>query len=172
MYTTQKIPISLIVAASQNDVIGKDNGLPWHLPRDLRYFKDTTIDCPVIMGRKTYESIGRALPNRYNIVVTRGDDLFSDADCVSSIEDGIDIARQQNNVREVFIIGGASIFEQALNKAMADKIYLNRVLADIAGDTLLPDINWTRWELQSSETHEADAENPYGLRFETYRRMF
>lgn len=163
--------ITLVVAASQNNIIGKDNALPWHLPRDLAYFKRITTGCPIIMGRKTYESIGKALPNRLNIVITRNSDYqLPDAEVVNSLAAAIELAQtQQPDARETHIIGGATIFEQAL--PLIDKLYLNRVLADIDGDTALPDIHWENWKKISTEHHEADEKNAYALNFEVYQRV-
>lgn len=164
------IPISLIVAASQNNVIGKDNDLPWHLPRDLQYFKKITTGCPIIMGRKTYESIGKALPNRLNIVITRNADYqLSDADIVHDLPSAIDLARaKQADAREIHMIGGATVFAEAL--PLVDKIYLNRVLADFDGDTFLPEIDWSQWQLLSNEHHPADDKNAYAMDFAVYQR--
>lgn len=167
-----KTPLTLIVAASQNDVIGKDNQLPWHLPRDLQYFKAVTTGCPIIMGRKTYESIGKALPNRLNIVITRNADYqLSDAEVVHDLPNAVALARQkQPEAREIHVIGGATIFAQTLIQGLADKLYLNRVLADFDGDTFLPDIDWSQWQLISSEHHQADEKNAYAMDFEVYQK--
>lgn len=162
--------LTLIVAVASNDVIGKDNQLPWHLPRDLAYFKQVTTGCPIIMGRKTYESIGKALPNRLNIVITRNTDYrLSDALVVNCLEEAI--VKAEDNVGsndEIHIIGGASIFYEAL--PLVDKIYLNRVLSDIDGDTFLPKIDWQAWQLTQSAYHAADAKNAYAMRFEIYEK--
>ncbi len=162
--------ITLIVAASQNDVIGKDNDLPWHLPRDLRYFKSVTSGCPIIMGRKTYESIGKALPNRLNIVISRNRDYrLDDAQVVNSLDAAIAFAKANaDRAGEIHIIGGATIFASALEQGLVDKLYLNRVLADFDGDTFLPAIPWADWELESSEHQPADEKNPYPMDFNIY----
>lgn len=163
--------ITVVVAASQNDVIGRDNALPWHLPRDLAYFKQVTTGCPIIMGRKTYESIGKALPNRLNIVISRNADyILPDASVVHSLDEAIELAKtQQPDAKATHIIGGGSIFAEALNKI--DKLYLNRVLIDIEGDTFLPAIDWQQWRLVSSERHDADEKNRYALEFNVYERI-
>lgn len=160
----------MVVAAASNNVIGKDNSLPWHLPRDLLYFKKITTGCPIIMGRKTYESIGKALPKRLNIVVSRNADYkLPDATVVGSMEKAVAHAKiEQPDAREIHIIGGASLFAEAL--PLVDKIYLNRVLADIDGDTLLPTIAWQQWQLDQATHHAADAENAYAMNFEVYVR--
>ncbi|MPV86097.1 dihydrofolate reductase [Ostreibacterium oceani] len=180
--TKTQNPITLIVAASTNDIIGRDNQLPWHLPRDLAYFKAITTGCPIIMGRKTYESIGKALPNRLNIVITRNPDYqLPDAEVTLSVSDAIAIAQkwldnQANNndgsdkncQSEIHIIGGAAIFAEAL--PLVDKIYLNRVLADFDGDTYLPAIDWTQFKQTASTHHAADDKNAYAMAFEVYER--
>lgn len=162
--------LTLIVAAAQNDVIGKNNQLPWHLPRDLAYFKRITTGSPIIMGRKTYESIGFALPNRLNIVITRNTDYhLDDAEIVHDLNDAIALAKRlQPDAKEIHIIGGASIFAAAL--PLIDKMYLNRVLADIEGDTFLPSIDWSHWRLVEQTHYAADKKNSYSLNCEVYQR--
>lgn len=168
--TSKNIPLTLIVAASENHVIGKNNTLPWHLPRDLRYFKSVTTGCPIIMGRKTYESIGKALPNRLNVVVSRNRDYqLEDAVLADSLATAIDYARKaQPDAREIHVIGGASLFAAVL--PVADKLYLNRVLTTIEGDTFLPDIDWSVWQLTNSTHHPADSDNTYAMDFNVYER--
>ncbi len=163
-------PLSVIVAASQNDVIGNNNQLPWHLPRDLAYFKKITMGCPIIMGRKTYESISKALPGRLNIVITRNRDYCqNDVLVVNSLDDAIAEAQQkQPDAKEIHIIGGATIFVQALS--VANKMYLNRVLADCDGDAKLPEIDWSQWDLLSREHHPADEKNNFAIDFEVYEK--
>ncbi len=162
---------TLIVAASKNNVIGENNRLPWHLPRDLAYFKQVTTGHPIIMGRKTYESIGKALPNRLNIVITRNPAYqLTDAVVVHSLPEAIQVAKKmQPDTDEIHIIGGASIFAQAIS--LVDKIYLNRVLADFDGDTFLPPIDWSQWQLIDKTHHIADDKNAYAMDFEVYRRV-
>lgn len=162
--------LTLIVAAAANHVIGKDNQLPWHLPRDLAYFKHITTGCPIIMGRKTYESIGKALPNRLNVVITRNADYqLDDAHVVHSLGAAIHVAKQADSRNgEIHVIGGATIFEAAL--PLVDKIYLNRVLADFDGDTFLPQVDWQQWQLTHSEDHAADDKNAHAMRFEVYEK--
>lgn len=162
--------ITLIVAAARNGVIGKNNALPWHLPKDLAYFKRITLNSPIIMGRKTYESIGKALPKRLNIVVTRNPRYsLDDASVVNSLPQAIDYAKQhQPCAQEIHIIGGSSIFAEAL--PLVDKIYLNHVLADIEGDTYLPTIDWQNWRLIHSEHLPADEQNAHALDCNIYER--
>ncbi len=166
-------PITLIVATSQNGVIGKDNALPWHLPRDLQYFKRITTGCPIIMGRKTYESIGKALPNRLNIVISRNPQLtLNDAEVAHDLDCAIALAHsQQSSAREIHIIGGATLFAQALQQGLVDKLYINRVLADMDGDTFFPEIDWAQWKRVSCTHHEADEKNAYALDFEVYNKQ-
>ena len=124
--------VSIIVAIAQNHVIGKDNQLIWHLPNDLKFFKATTTGHPIIMGRKTFESIGRPLPNRTNIVISRNTNLkIEGCFCVTSIQEAIDVARQMN-AEKCFVIGGAEIYQQVI--FMVDKIYLTEVKAIVEGN--------------------------------------
>lgn len=157
--------VSLIVAAADNEVIGVNNQLPWHLPKDLAYFKKVTTGNSIIMGRKTYESIGKALPNRQNIVITRQAGYqLSDAEVVYDLNHAIELAQSD----EIFIIGGAEIFQQTL--AFADRLYLNRIKADFEGDTFLPKINWTEWQEISKESAKADDKNEFAIDFLVYER--
>lgn len=157
--------VSLIVAAADNGVIGANNQLPWHLPKDLAYFKKVTTGNSIIMGRKTYESIGKALPNRQNIVITRQAGYqLSDAEVVYDLNHAIELAQSD----EIFIIGGAEIFQQTL--AFADRLYLNRIKADFEGDTFLPKINWTEWQEISKESAKADDKNEFAIDFLVYER--
>lgn len=160
---------SIIVAASENNVIGKDNRLPWHLPADLRYFKNTTWAMPIIMGRKTFESIGKSLPGRHNIVITRNKDYKADgATVVSNLNDAIKAA-EDNDVNELFIIGGAELFNSTMDQAQ--KIYLTRVHATIDGDVFFPALNKEKWELVSEKNMEADEKNEYALSFQVWEKI-
>jgi len=151
--------ISLVVAASINDVIGTGGGLPWHLPDDLRHFKRLTTGKPVVMGRRTYESIGRPLPDRRNIVMTRDPEYAAtDCDVVSSVNEVLDLVGAAD---EVMIIGGGQVYRDFLPHA--DRIYLTRVQADIEGDTYFPDIDAEAWRLVSSEHHPADEKHRYAF---------
>ena len=144
--------LSLIVAMSRNRVIGKDNKLPWQLPEDLKHFKETTMGCPIIMGRKTYDSIGRLLPGRENIVITRNSELrIEGATLCSSLDEAINHCKNKN-LEEVFIIGGAQIFNEALSKI--DKLYLTVIDKDIEGDTYLSAIDLeNEFQIISKESH-------------------
>ncbi len=162
--------ISLIVAASSNNAIGKNNQLLWHLPNDLKNFKNTTWAMPVIMGRKTFESLnGKVLPGRVNIIITRQHHwTASKAITVHSLLDAIQYAKAQH-FNEIFIVGGGEIYEQAL--AIADKIYLTRVHANVEADTFFPEINAHVWQLVSTKEFSADAKHVYPYSFQIWRKQ-
>lgn len=155
--------LSLVVAMANNRAIGKDNQLLWHLPEDLKYFKRITMGKPMIMGRKTFESIGRPLPGRLNIVVTRQNNWTHAGTVVAhSIEKAKRIAAGQaeiDGVDEIMLIGGAELYTNAIEHA--DKIYLTRVDADIDGDAFFPVIDENLWQEVSREEHEASDKNSY-----------
>lgn len=159
--------LSIIVAMANNRAIGKDNQLLWHLPEDLKYFKRTTMGKPIIMGRKTFESIGRPLPGRLNIVVTRQADWQHEGvKVVHSIDDAMNLADSQaliDGIEEVMLIGGAELYQTAL--PLASKIYLTRVDADIDGDAFFPAIDNSEWEEISRESFSASDNNPYDYAF-------
>ena len=159
---------SIIVAASENNVIGKDNRLPWHLPADLKYFKNTTWAMPIIMGRRTFESIGKPLPGRHNIVITRNKDYKANgATVVSNLNEAVKAA-ESDDVNEFFIIGGAELFNTTLDQAQ--KIYLTRVHASIDGDVFFPALNEEKWKLVSEKNMEADEKNEYALSFQVWEK--
>ena len=146
--------ISIIAAVSDNNVIGKNNKLPWHLPEDLKRFKEVTSGHTVIMGRKTYESIGRPLPNRVNIVITRNKDFKpKGVKVVHSIEEALSLASEAGET-ETFIIGGAEIYKQAL--PLANKIYLTRINKNYKGDAYFPELGkeWKETECVKKEGYE------------------
>lgn len=158
--------ISLIVAVSDNNVIGDKGKLPWQLPADLRRFKELTLGHPIIMGRKTYESIGRALPGRRNIVITRDKNyLCHGVDVAHSWNQALSLC---NSKDEVFIIGGGEIYKIAL--PLADRIYLTRVHISARGDTYFPEIDPADWIETGREDYPADAANPYAHTFFIYER--
>ncbi len=160
--------VSLIVAVSSNNVIGKDNKLPWHLPNDLKYFKNTTWAMPIIMGRKTYESIGKPLPGRTNIVISRNGDWKADGvESVQSLDMAIEVAHKLQ-VKELFIIGGAEIFNASL--PLARKIYLTRIHEEIEGDVFFPNVNEEKWNLISNRDCESDDKNGYKHSFQVWER--
>ncbi len=161
--------VSLIVAVSENNVIGKDNDLIWRLPKDMKFFKEKTLGHFVLMGRKNFESIPekfRPLPDRVNIVVTRGD-MKSDGNLhvVDDIQKGIDFAFNGGE-DELFIIGGGEIYRQSLE--IADKIYLTRVHSEFEGDTFFPEIDEEKWLLLSQVHHKADDKHAHDFTFMEY----
>lgn len=161
--------VSVIVAASENNVIGRENQLPWHLPADLKYFKQTTMGKPVIMGRKTFESVGRPLPGRPNIVITRQPDYSREGIIVTaSLEAALEAARTFNT-GEVFVTGGSEIFKQAL-PLLVQRVYLTRVHADVEGDAYFPVLSPEQWKLVSSDAHPADEKHAYAFTFEVWER--
>jgi len=162
--------LSLIVATANNNVIGKDNAMPWHLPADLAYFKKVTLGKPIIMGRKTYESIGRPLPGRRNIVISRDKDYSPQGkgaeavDCVVSVEQALALV---THVDEIMVIGGGAIYRHCLPKAQ--RLYITHINADIAGDTYFPNYD-DNWEKISHDALQADEKNAYDLDFTVYER--
>lgn len=162
MPSEDKLPmITLVVATSQNRAIGKDNQLLWHLPEDLKHFKRITSGHAVIMGRKTFESIGKPLPNRRNIIVTRQADYqVAGAETASSLAQAFKLCE---NDKEVFILGGAEIYKQSLPHA--DRIYLTLVEAEMEADTFFPPINDQEWGQKVLGTFEQDERHPFAFRF-------
>ncbi len=161
--------LSIIVAISTNNVIGTDNQLPWHLPADLQYFKSLTVDHPILMGRKTYDSIGRPLPKRTNIVITRDQSFHHDGlQITHSIDEAIDFCRAKK-FDEVFIIGGDTIYNQTIH--LADKLYITRVETHIEnGTAFFPLIDMNQWKLISSEERKSDEKNTMDMIFEVYEK--
>ena len=164
--------LALIVAAAENDVIGRDNKLPWHLPEDLGYFKRVTMGKPIVMGRKTFESIGRPLPGRSNLVIRRNPDWQAEGvRTLPTVEAALALAREIaliDGAEELMVIGGAEIYAAAL--PLADRIYLTRVHAEVAGDAHLPEIDWAEWRELARERHSAGESNPYDYSFVIYAR--
>ena len=153
--------ISIIVAMDEKGAIGRDNRLPWHLSDDLKRFKATTIGHHIVMGRKTYESIGKPLPGRTNIVVTRNPAYQAEGCRIAhSLEGALEIARE-NGEEEVFVTGGRELFAQALD--IADRIYLTRVHADVPANVYFPDFDETNWSEKDSFHHEADEKNEHAF---------
>jgi dihydrofolate reductase len=162
--------VSVIVAASENNVIGRDNQLPWHLPADLKYFKQTTIGKPIIMGRKTFESVGKPLPGRPNIVITRQPDYSREGLIVTaSVQEALDAAKAFDS-DEVFITGGSQIIAQAL-PSLVQRVYLTRVHADVQGDAFFPVLAKDHWKLVSSEPHPADEKHKHAFTFEVWEKV-
>jgi dihydrofolate reductase len=155
--------IALIVAIDQNNAIGKDNQLLWHLPKDLSFFKNVTSGNAIIMGRKTFESIGKALPNRRNIVISTQADLqYIGAEIVGSLAAAIDLVGNA----DCYIIGGGSIYQQSLTKV--NRLYITKVAASFDADTFFPTINWDEWTLVSKEDHPADEKHAHAFSFCIY----
>jgi len=163
---------SIIVAMAENRVIGRNNKLPWYLPNDLKYFKSVTMGKPIIMGRKTFESIGKPLPGRLNLVITRNaewqhegvtvvhsyEDAFAKAEATALI-DGVD---------EVMIIGGDQIYQTSLE--LVDRIYLTKVHAEVEGDAWFADVDWAQWQEIGREDHKAEGSTPFDYSFIVYER--
>lgn len=151
-----KAKISAIVAMAENRVIGKDNSLIWHLPADLKHFKATTMGKPMIMGRKSFESLPGILPGRAHIVITRSPKPDeAPVHYASSLDQAIEKASQMNE-EEIFITGGGEIYKQAL--PLIDRLYLTLVHADYEGDTHFPKLNWEEWDVTDTDEHEQDLE--------------
>ncbi|MFM0323910.1 dihydrofolate reductase [Caballeronia glebae] len=158
--------LTLIVARARNGVIGRDNQLPWRLSEDLAFFKRTTMGAPIIMGRKTHESIGRPLPGRRNIVVSRdGTRRYEGCDVVTSLEAALAL----EPAKEAFLIGGAQLYQDAIGRA--DKMIITEIDADFDGDTRFPAADPELWREVSRETHRAAAPNDFAFAFVTYERI-
>ncbi len=159
--------VSLLYAQAQNGVIGRNGRLPWHLPADLKHFKRLTMGHTIVMGRKTFESIGRALPGRRSIVITRNPSMTAESVTIlGSLEDALDVACTEP---EVFVIGGAEILRLALPRA--SRIYRTRVHTDVDGDVHFPDLADDEWKVVRTEFHDADDANNYALTFEELERV-
>lgn len=155
--------ISLIAAMSKNHVIGINNTLPWHLPADLQHFKQLTLGHPIIMGRKTFESIGRALPGRTNLIISRNEyPAPTNCTVVSSIQAAINLCK---NEKELFFIGGAQIYQQAMH--VADRLYLTEIDTELAGDAHFPEFDSSHW-LETDRQHHQEL--PFAYDFVTYNR--
>lgn len=160
--------IAIIAAVSENNVIGNKNKIPWHLPADLKYFKKTTLGHPVIMGQNTYESIGKPLPKRVNIVLSDNKNYKADGCFVfNSIPEAIKYLKNKR-YKKAFVIGGASIYKQFISSA--DTIYLTRVLHRFKGDTYFPHIDADKWKVIKDKKYPKDDNNPYDMVFMIYKR--
>ena len=160
--------ISLVVAAAKNNAIGKNNQLLWHLPNDLKFFKNTTWGMCVVMGRKTFEAVNKPLPGRINIVITRQPDWKADnAITAADLDDAIAKAAA-TNCKEIFVIGGGEIYKQAM--LVADTIYITRVHAILDGDTFFPVINVEEWEMVSADDFEKDEKHQYAYSFQVWKK--
>ena len=159
--------ISLIVAADEKNGIGKNNQLLCHLPSDLKYFKSITTGHHIMMGRKTYEAVGRSLPNRTNIVISRSSKLIEGCVVKGSIEEGISFAKE-NGEHELFITGGGIIFDLTLH--LVDKMYITRIHHTFEADTFFPHFDKHDWQEIKNEFHKADEKNAYDFSFIVYQR--
>lgn len=160
--------LSIMVAMGKDRTIGKDNDLPWHLPNDLKYFRTITTGHTIIMGRKTHESIGKALPNRRNVVITRDASYEAAEGCIvtHSLDDAMQLVQGDE---EAFIIGGAEIIQMFL--ARADRLYLTYIDEEFHGDVFLPPLQDEDWQLVSTTPGETDERNPYRYEFRVYDRI-
>ena len=158
--------ISLIWAMDKNQLIGKDNQMPWHLPSELAYFRRVTTGHPIVMGRKTYESIGKPLPKRTNIVITRNPE-YAPEGCV--VVHAIEEVLERYGGETVFIIGGAQIYRAFL--PYAEKLYVTRIEHEFTGDEYFPSIDWSKWRLISEEQGVKDEKKPYLATFQVYERV-
>ena len=167
------LPLSLIAALAENRVIGVDNRMPWHLPGDFKFFKATTLGKPIIMGRKTWDSLGRPLPGRLNLVVSRQPGLVLEgAEVFGSLDEAIVRAEQwaqQQGVGEVMLIGGAQLYGQALERGLADRLYLTRVELSPQGDAWFPEVDAQQWEMKSTAANAAQGDKP-AYHFEVWER--
>jgi dihydrofolate reductase len=160
--------ISLVVAAAENNAIGKDNKLLWSLPNDMKFFKNTTWGMPVIMGRKTFESLKKDLPGRFNIVITRHQDIkVKNIIVAKDLNDAL-LKASKTNCKEAFVIGGGEIYKQFIK--VADRIYITRVHATFDGDTFFPVIDEKKWKLISNEDFKKDDKHAYDYSFQLWEK--
>ena len=165
----KSLKVALVVARAENGVIGDDGQLPWRMKSDLAWFKKVTLGKPVIMGRKTYESIGKALPGRTNIVLTRNQDYaLDDAQVVTTLDAAFQLA-EASATGEIAIIGGGEIYRMTIDQA--DRLYLTTIEADVEGDTELPDLNPANWSIDLAGTITADDKNDYNARMDIWDRI-
>jgi len=161
--------ISCVVAVANNNVIGRDNDIPWYLPADLKYFKKITLDHHILMGRNCYESIGRPLPKRTNVIITR-DPFYIASNCLiaHSINEALEVA-YDNGEKDAMIIGGGMIYKQTQD--LWDTLYITEVDLNVDGDIFFPQIDPKEWELISAESHEPDEKNEHPYVFKKYERI-
>jgi len=169
-----KMKKSMIVAMAENRVIGINNNLPWYLPNDLKYFKQVTMGKPILMGRKTYESIGKPLPGRTNIVLTRDKTWSAEGvKAVNELEQAFQLAESILDIDgkdEMMVIGGDQIYQSTL--AEIDRIYLTKVHAEVNGDAYFPELDWAQWKEVGREDFEAEGSNPYDYSFIVLDRIY
>lgn len=160
--------ISLVVAAATNNAIGKEGKMPWHLPNDMKHFKNVTWGMPVVMGRKTFESLGKPLAGRKNIVISRQQGWKPEgAVVVPTFDDALFLVRE-TDAKETMVIGGGEIYKAVFDKAQ--RIYLTRIEAEPEADTYFPAINTAQWKMVSQQKHEADEKNAFNHSFEVWER--
>lgn len=160
--------LSLIAAVANNNVIGNESKLIWHMPEDLKHFKKTTMGHSIIMGRKTWESIGKPLKGRQNIVLTRQEYYLAEGcEVVHSIEEAI---RKTKHEKEVFVIGGSDIYEQCIDLYYTRRLYITRIFANFEGDAFFPDIDTEKWDLEDMVELDADEKNKYPYAFLKYKK--
>lgn len=160
--------LSLIAAVANNNVIGRENKLLWRMPADLKHFRKLTMGHTMIMGRKTFESIGKVLDGRKTIVVTKQENYDAKgADVVHSIKQAIQCAKAE---KDVFVVGGAEIYEQCIDLYLARRMYITRIYANFEGDAFFPDIDEEKWQLEEIEEFEADEKNKYPYAFLCYKK--
>jgi dihydrofolate reductase len=166
--------ISIIVAISKNQVIGKNNQLIWHLPKDMKFFMDTTMDTVVIMGRKNYESIPkkyRPLKNRKNVIITRNKSYEAEGcTVVNSIDESLKVLNNIEN-SEVFVIGGGEIYKKFLEKGLIDRMYVTHIDEYFDGDTFFPDVNYDNWKSTEILAHRKDENNPHDFKIMVYDKL-
>lgn len=165
--------LSVIVAVAENGVVGRNNALPWHIPADLQYFKRNTLGKPIVMGRKTYESIGKPLPGRTNIVVSANPEYSAEGvQVVSSLQQALALAENIALIDgrdELMVIGGAAIYELAIPQA--DRLYVTEIHAEVEGDAALPPVDWAQWREISRLRHDAEPPNHFNYSFVVYDRI-
>jgi dihydrofolate reductase len=160
--------ISLVVAASENNAIGKNNQLLWRLPNDTKFFKNLTWGMPVIMGRKTFESLKKELPGRFNIVITHEKEINAANVIIAKTLNDALLKAGKTNCKETFVIGGGEIYKQFIK--VADKIYITRVHTNIEGDTYFPEISKSKWKLVSNEDFQKDDKHAYNYSFQVWEK--
>ncbi|MEK6248518.1 MAG: dihydrofolate reductase [Planctomycetales bacterium] len=159
--------LSIIVAMDRNRVIGRDGGLPWHISADLKRFKQLTMGQPIIMGRKTYDSIGRPLPGRRSIVISRNRGYAAEGvEVVRNLDEALRLAE---SAEEVFVIGGSSIYELALS--LTDRLCITQVAAEVDGDTFFPEVDFQQWRMTAESAVEKDDKSGLAFQFLTYERL-
>ena len=161
--------LSIIAAVADNQVIGNHNSLIWHIPADLKYFKEKTMGHSLIMGRKTFDSIGRPLKGRTTIILTRQRNYTAPEGCLVAhkLQDAIGMA---DSSKDVFIAGGEQIYRQAISLEGVDRMYITRVFGSFEGDAFFPEIDQNTWELVECEDHDPDEKNAFAYSFQTFRR--